>query len=423
MSGPALKQEEDIFGLSDEDFLNLNSPADVSAPTGSTDGDDNNQDAAQGDDSAADSDSTDDADVNNGDGDGDASDKDGEDGDEDDDNSSDDGDEADSSDAKSAAGDASASKAADESGGEVAKEQPPKEHSKPKADTAAGYVIPDDVNELRGIAELIMTPFKANGKMITLRDPKEALTLMQMGANYTRKLQDIQPHRKVLMMLENNGLLDEGKLSYLIDLDKKDPAAIQKLIKDSGVDPLDIDTSADPSYTPGNYRVSDNEANLTSAIRDVADQDGGPETLQVIEKSWDETSKQFLWENPDVLATFHEARTSGVYDRIVEEMERQITLGMIPAHTPFVQAYKTAGDALTASGVFKAPATNQDVSSTSRTPVKVAEKAAIPKPKVANGEQASAAAATKAASKPKQQFVNPLSMSDDEFMATFKDRL
>ena len=35
----------------------------------------------------------------------------------------------------------------------------------------------------------IMTPFKANGKMISLKTPDEAIKLMQMGANYTRKIQ------------------------------------------------------------------------------------------------------------------------------------------------------------------------------------------------------------------------------------------
>ena len=83
----------------------------------------------------------------------------------------------------------------------------------------------------------VMTPFKANGKLIELRNPAEAVQLMQMGANYTRKMQAIQQHRKVLTMLENNGLLDEGKLSFLIDIEKKNPDAIQKLVKESGIDP------------------------------------------------------------------------------------------------------------------------------------------------------------------------------------------
>ena len=58
----------------------------------------------------------------------------------------------------------------------------------------------------------IMAPFKANGKMIELRSPEEAVSLMQMGANYTRKMQELQPHRKTLLMLQDNNLLDAEKL-------------------------------------------------------------------------------------------------------------------------------------------------------------------------------------------------------------------
>ena len=59
----------------------------------------------------------------------------------------------------------------------------------------------------------VMAPFKANGKMITLRSPEEAIQLMQQGANFTKKMQAIAPHRKLLIMLENNGLLDESKIN------------------------------------------------------------------------------------------------------------------------------------------------------------------------------------------------------------------
>ena len=41
-------------------------------------------------------------------------------------------------------------------------------------------------------------------------------------------------------MLENAGITDENQLAYLIDLSNKNPQAIQKLVKDSGIDPLDM---------------------------------------------------------------------------------------------------------------------------------------------------------------------------------------
>ena len=67
-------------------------------------------------------------------------------------------------------------------------------------------------------------------------------------------------------MLENNGLLDEQKITYLIDLDKKNPDAIGKLIKESGIDPLDVNTQEEPKYTPGNYSVSDAQVNLDAVL-------------------------------------------------------------------------------------------------------------------------------------------------------------
>ena len=67
----------------------------------------------------------------------------------------------------------------------------------------------------------LMAPFKANGKIVEVRAVSEARRLMQMGANYTRKMQEIAPHRKKLMMLENHKI-DEEKLSFLIDLANND---------------------------------------------------------------------------------------------------------------------------------------------------------------------------------------------------------
>ena len=105
----------------------------------------------------------------------------------------------------------------------------------------------------------IMAPLKANGKTIELRSVDELRSLAQMGANYTRKMQDIAPHRKILLMLENNGLLDESKLSFYIDLEKKNPEAIKKLVVESGIDPLEIDTSVPAKYQASNHTVTDEE--------------------------------------------------------------------------------------------------------------------------------------------------------------------
>lgn len=272
----------------------------------------------------------------------------------------------------------------------------------------------------------VMAPFKANGKTIQLQSPDEVIQLMQMGANYTKKLQDIQPHRKVLLMLQNNDLLDEGKLSYLIDLDKKDPEAIRKLVKDAGIDPMDIDVESEPNYSGGNHKVSDEEARFRDAVEGLGSLEKGSETLQTINSTWDQASKELLWTSPEVMAVIHTQRENGIYSQITAEMDRQITLGQIPPNTPFLQAYQMVGDAMAKAGAFGQPQ-NQDLDTPAvpgRESEALAERAAVPRPKVKSGDKASAASPSRSApSKKAETLVNPLQMSDDEFLKNFANRL
>lgn len=270
----------------------------------------------------------------------------------------------------------------------------------------------------------VMAPFKANGKTIELKTPEEAIQLMQMGANYTRKMQALQPHRKVLLMLENNGLLDEGKLSFLIDIEKKNPEAIKKLVKDAGIDPLDMDVSVEPAYQAGNHRVSDEEASFRAVLDDLSSTPDGKATLQLINSSWDQASIEATWKSPDILSIMHEQRENGIYDRISTEINRQKTLGAIPASTPFLQAYKAVGDQMTAAGAFndlvKAPAGK---ATTQKQPSAVATRVAAPKSPVTNGDKATAASASRNSPRKARDAINPLAMSDEEFLKHMENRL
>lgn len=301
------------------------------------------------------------------------------------------------------------------------KEEPKKEDidsfsigSKPAEKPAASEA--SAVVDYEAFYKQVMTPFQANGKTIELRDINEAVQLMQKGANYTRKMQDIAPHRKVLMMLENNGLLDEGKLSYLIDLEKKNPEAIKKLIKDAGIDPMDIDTTVEPTYREGNHKVTDEEASFRNVLDDLSSNPEGKATLNTVHNTWDQASKEILWKNPEYLTLIHQQREGGIYDRIATEVERQRILGTIATNVPFLHAYKAVGDKMVEANAFAdlAPKT---------TPVPVITRAAVPKSQVANGAQANAAASTRSTPRKAEAFVNPLSMSDDEFLKHMNNRV
>jgi hypothetical protein len=268
---------------------------------------------------------------------------------------------------------------------------------------------------------VVETPLKANGKTIDIRTPEEAIGLMQMGANYTLKLQQLAPYRKAMAMLEKNELLDEGKLSFLIDIANKNPDAIKKLVKESGIDPSDIDLDAKTDYVPGNHRVSDTEVRFRGVMDDMKSTPEGKETLKLIHTDWDDASKDMLWENPDVLGIIHQQRENGVYARITAEVDRQKTLGLLPAEVPFLHAYKHVGDQLTAAAAAAAKKT--PAPGTTKAPVVVATRTAAPKPQVKNSDKAAAAMGSRTTPKVASAKINPLAMADDDFMKSMENRL
>lgn len=298
------------------------------------------------------------------------------------------------------------------------KEKPVPEPKPKPEDKQPDQKAPEDKPEqtdYKAFFEKVMAPFKANGKLVQLQSVDEVIQLMQMGANYTKKMQSIQQHKKYLMMLENNGLLDESKLSFLIDIDKKNPEAIKKLLKDGNIDPVDVDTSGEVNYKSGSHAVSDQEAHLATAIDDLNSTPGGKETLQSVH-SWDPASKKALWDNPELLAVIHSQRENGIYDRICTEMERRKMVGQINPNMPFLQAYKAIGDELAARGAFGSvakPASPAQQPMATRTPVAV-RPAKTPVTKVADAK-VRAAAPPRSAARPAQAFVNVLAMSDEEF--------
>lgn len=275
-----------------------------------------------------------------------------------------------------------------------------------------------------------LAPLKANGKTVEIQSLEELRQLASMGANFTRKMQDIAPHRKILAMLENNGLLDEAKLSFFIDLDKKNPEALKKLIKDSGVDPLDIDVSSEPAYQAGNHKVSDNEIAFRAVLEDLQSTPTGQETISLINSSWDQASKEELWKAPEVMATIQQQRENGIYDAISAEINRQAMLGKIPAGTPFIQAYLNVGNEMNARGAFtkvnvpnSAGVQNAPMQTTALVNAPVATRVVAPKPQVTNSAAANAAASTRQTQKRVLPVVNLQNMSDDDFLKNWQNRL
>jgi hypothetical protein len=266
----------------------------------------------------------------------------------------------------------------------------------------------------------LMAPLKANGKTITFQDPSELRQLAQMGANYTRRMQEIAPHRKMVTMLANNQI-DESKLDFLIALDKGDPEAVKKLLADKSIDPLEIDTTKTPDFQGGMNVVTDDEVAFRTQLDDLNGSPEGKATITEVNRRFDDASKEILWKSPEIMTAIHEQRATGVYDLVLAEMDRQITLGKIQPNTPFIQAYKVAGDYLVAQAGNQGGAPNGQAGQPA--PVVVTTRTAAPKPAATNGDKAAAASASRSSPATKQPIVNPLALSDDDFLKKMEGRL
>lgn len=305
----------------------------------------------------------------------------------------------------------------------------PKTDSKPQAAPSSKDMTQE---QLAGFYDQVMKPFKANGREIQLRSPEEAIRLMQMGAGYGRKLQDMQPHLKTLRMLEKNNLLDQEKLGFLIDINAKNPEAIKKLIKDSGIDPLDLNMDDNAKYHPTDHSVSDNEVAFAEALKDVSSQPGGRDTIQHINSTWDQQSKEFLWGNPEILGVIQDQRQSGIYAAITAEIDRKKMLGEIAPTVPFLEAYKIAGDALVAANSLPAAGSEPEPKPANHAPAPKADqqagrvlgtRTAAPKSSATNSDKAKAAGSPTNSNRKAKETVNPLDMADEDFLKQFENRL
>jgi hypothetical protein len=261
----------------------------------------------------------------------------------------------------------------------------------------------------------LLTPFKANGRDIAVKSVDDAIALMQMGANYNKKMAALKPNLKLMKLLENNGLLNEDKIGFLIDLEKKNPAAINKLVKDSGIDPMDLDAEKASGYKQTAYTVDDREIELDTVLDEIQGTPSYNRTLEIVSTKWDAASKQVIAGSPQLLKVINNHVESGVYDLISKELESERLFGRLNGLSD-IEAYRQIGDALHAKGAFNslAQGSSQTQQKPATPPVVV-----TPKPKVEDDklkDKRRAASSTKPAaptSVPKD--FNPLALSDDEF--------
>ena len=180
----------------------------------------------------------------------------------------------------------------------------------------------------------IFKPFKANGKEITPKTVEDVISLMQMGANYTKKMQLMAPMKRTMESLNKAEIKDED-LNFLIDIHKGDKEAIKKLLEKHKVDPLELDME-NTNYAPKDNMVSSSDVEYLSALEDI--QSSLPKIKEIIGNTWDSESKTALLKDPALLRGLHEEIEMGRFDLIQNQLEVERTFGRYKGMSD-VQAY------------------------------------------------------------------------------------
>lgn len=283
------------------------------------------------------------------------------------------------------------------------------EDKAPKTDTKAAV----------DFFEKVSAPFKADGRDMQVRSPEDVIRLMQMGVNYSRRMQEMKPLRAQDQVLKSNGLNDPEKLNFAIDLMKGDKGAIKQLLKDHKIDPVDIDTTTeDKPYQANQYQGDPKDLAFDDAIKETLAAEGGRELIGDINKDWDETSKEALRDQPTIFQNILAQKRSGVYGKIKDELAYQRTMGFL-TDVPFLQAYHQVGEAMQQAGVF---GSNQktEVQPEVKKPLGTGTRKAAPKPKTEQPTPnvSSATPPRSAPSNDDGQHQEPdySSMSDEDFL-------
>ena len=206
-----------------------------------------------------------------------------------------------------------------------------------------------------------------------------------------------------------------ASFEYLIDMAKKKPEAVAKLLKVSEIDPLDLDLDreSETKYVPGSHIPSEADNDFYSTIEELKSSDSFNLFLDDVVKKWDERSITVLRSTPMLIRVLNQHIESGVYDIIMDAIQRERIFGRLDGLTD-LDSYKAVGDALQEKGAFKHLAAKAN-------PSKQREQRQVD-PKIKRRKQAAASTKGSSRASPKSDF-NPLSMSDEEFEKSMEGSL
>lgn len=160
--------------------------------------------------------------------------------------------------------------------------------------------------------------FKANGQEFefTEKEIREQFPkVFGQAMDYTKKMQKIKPYRGMIASIEEQNLTQDD-LNLAIDVLKGDKDAMAAVLKRTGVDALDLETDSERNYQPNNYGRNETELAIQDVVSEISNDAEYTMTHHVIDKQWDDKSRETFVSNPQLIKELHTDVKNGVYDKV-----------------------------------------------------------------------------------------------------------
>ena len=171
--------------------------------------------------------------------------------------------------------------------------------------------------------QVALAKFTANGKEVEgFKDPADLIRAQQMLHGYSDKMKVFKEYKPFLKALEERKLTtDADKFNLAMSIVDGDPEAIKKVLKEKGIDPLELDLE-DIKYTEKNTLPSQAQMLIEDTYEQAENLGVGDKFTKVINKDWDIKSLQELVTNNAVRADLLQHLSDGTYDIVSNEIKK-----------------------------------------------------------------------------------------------------
>ena len=314
-------------------------------------------------------------------------------------------------------------------------------HAEPENTEVATEGTTDAVDYKKFYEEVALAKFTANGREVEgFKNPEDLIRAQQMLHGYSDKMKVFKEYKKFLKPLEERKITqDPDKFNLAMSLLDGDIEAIKKVIKDRGIDPLEMDLD-DIKYVNRNTLPSDAQMLIEEVSAQARDLGVEDKFHRVLTKDFDDESLQEFIKKGAVRRDLIQHLKDGTYDIVQDEIRKMELLdsnGELDSLST-VNKYRMAVKRLSAANSAKAQKSvqvdatqaNQKVELDRINAEKVRAEATEFKKKAAEKEKIAAEARNKAASvskkrvvKQKAESVKPESLKGDDFKNYFRDMM